>query len=396
MRSNLIHSSALAGLLCLAGCGGPSNGDVKKMDTPDSSDQCLSHLDQIVQSSRMPPTASELQMCLTSATNLCQGRQQAVLRSDQKAYLPDRIRWACSDVAGVNNNHQDDRGQEYCEYFAVVQLPGQTQSNVLGRADVSKGTQEQLALALTQSQRDALDNDPTQVVGQCVFTSWHQDVPGPVPACEPGSTSCPTIAGLPFTDGIMRMQSTINTASAAQQLIEPCMTTPLQFQNSSDFIRGCLLDYKIFQTEWRKSDPTICTASLRLKECGCNTAASAMLPPSQQPAAIATALVPTPPKDSRQVKLRGFPLGTWSDPNGLPAGCQYVNIGNESTGPSHTIVSCNLTANDVLLGSADLKQSCRVKYGDNVVVQIPIPAAAISCKPPAGATCSAQPWVVTQ
>jgi hypothetical protein len=220
-------------------------------------------------------------------------------------------------VAGVNNNKTDDRGQEYCEYFTVVQLPGQTKPNLLARANQ------------------------------------------------------------------------FNFASAAQGLIQDCMNNPPQFANSSDFMRGCLLSYTNFRTEWRKSDPTICTAALRLKECGCNTAASAMLPPSQRAVKISQQLVPS--------TLRGFPLGTWSDQNGLPPGCQYVNIGNEANGmPSHTVVSCNLTANDVLLGAADLKQSCRTKYGDNVVVQIPIPAPAISCQPPAGATCPAQPWVVTQ
>ena len=63
------------------------------------------------------------------------------------------------------------------------------------------------------------------------------------------------------------------------------------------------------------------------------------------------------------------------------------------------LVSCDLTATDILGNPEDPKQKCREKYGDNVVVHVPIPAEAISCTPPADSlltdTCGEQPWVIT-
>src|SRR5689334_18767463 len=100
------------------GCGGasgptsnnpyhPSNGD-----TPNTTDPCLNALPA-------RPSSSQLMKCMPQAEALCQDRSSAVLRTDQPAFTPNAIRWSCSDVAGVNNNNNDDRGQEYCEYFAM-------------------------------------------------------------------------------------------------------------------------------------------------------------------------------------------------------------------------------------------------------------------------------------
>src|SRR5687767_5108716 len=48
-----------------------------------------------------------------AALDHCEARRADALESAQKAYTPDNIRWACSDVEGVNTNMRDDRGQEY-------------------------------------------------------------------------------------------------------------------------------------------------------------------------------------------------------------------------------------------------------------------------------------------
>ena len=88
------------------------------------------------------------------------------------------------------------------------------------------------------------------------------------------------------------------------------------------------------------------------------------------------------------------PVADWQDE--LPAGCRYVETGD--TDSTKTLVACDLTASDVLSSQQDPKQKCREKYGDNVVVHVPVPAGAIVCTPPAdgqySATCSSMPWVV--
>jgi hypothetical protein len=270
-----------------------------------------------------------------------------------------------------------------------------------------------LDVTLTAAQKSALDaqaqSDANAEVGSCIFTSWHFDVPGPAPSCS-SDGSCPSdlpsyLALDDFRDDIWQMQSHINSNSAARLLVEPCMH-PAQGKKDPTiadvYTRGCMLDSSIFHTEWRKSDPTICTAAMRLGECACGTDASKVLPPAAAARAVAEALIPPPPRKTQDVVLRGFPLGTWSGLQNLPEGCRYAS-GKESSGqPSQTLVACKLTAGDILgslgkgLKLGDLKDVCRGKYGNDVVVHIPLPTSALSCSSPQGATCSAQPWDVTR
>ena len=49
----------------------------------------------------------------------CLARQSEVLNSSQRGYTPTAIRWGAGDVEGVNTVSQDDRGQEYTEYFVI-------------------------------------------------------------------------------------------------------------------------------------------------------------------------------------------------------------------------------------------------------------------------------------
>jgi hypothetical protein len=157
-----------------------------------------------------------------------------------------------------------------------------------------------------------------------------------------------------------------------------------------------MLTRNLFTTEWRKSDPTICTGVMRLAECGCGTDATKGLALPDAAKAISEAVIPPPPDSTQSVAFRGFPLGTWSGADQLPDGCRYTAGKESNSKPSQTQVVCKLTAQDVLDGASDLKDLCRAKYGNNVVVHVPLPAAAISCMPPAGAMCSTQPWVVTE
>jgi hypothetical protein len=347
--------------------------------------------------------------CRTAkATDHCEARRADAVLSSQTAFTASAIRWACSDVEGVNTNERDDRGQEYCEYYAVVQPPPTKEGGSappprdLGRT----GSGDPLELELSEDQIFALEDNPDSTVGQCVFTSWHQDVDGELPLCGSAAASadsCPEMslaegAKLPpwMTDGglgfkmdseMLRMKVTINSNGAAVDLLEKCMS---EFQGGSclselptpapddDYMRGCMKAYGLFCTEWRRSDPTICAGALRAAECGCgvDTDADGKADVTDIPG-IARALVPRQPQDGA-ITLRGFRLGTWSNADGLPSGCRFMETGDQS----HTVVACNLTASDVLSAQTDVKGKCREKYGDNVVVHIPVPTDAIVCTPP--------------
>jgi hypothetical protein len=318
----------------------------------------------------------------------CSRRRADALSSGQHAYLPDTIRWACADVEGVNTVGHDDRGQEYCEYFALIQLPGESSASDYGHT-LSKTAATPLTINLTDTQSTALEDDPTAVVGQCIFTSWHQDVEEELPSCTGGH--CADVLGYALTAEHVRMKLTINSNAAANDLLNQCFVSPAGGDPSNamdplndNYTRGCMLDHSIFGTEWRRSDPTVCAAAMRLHECGCSVPGAT---------SIADALIPPQPT-SAPVTLRGFPLGGWAGKDQLPAGCRYLDTGDAS----QVLVSCDLTADDVLQNRTDPKGACRTKYGADIVIQVPIPPSAIVCTPPSGTKygdgCPAQPWVL--
>jgi hypothetical protein len=361
-----------------------------------------------------------------AALDHCRARRADAIDSAQKAFTPNNIRWACADVEGVNTNGRDDRGQEYCEYYAVVQPPPTASGAALPDAvdlgrNRSSGSPTPLSLSLTEDQIFALEDEPDAIVGQCVFTSWHQDIEVRYPVCGDSNVTCPKLSlsesaklpswqasreysKIPLTDEWMRMKVTINSNNAAADLFEKCLTDPPAGDASKpddplhdDYIRGCWKAYKLFKTEWRRSDPSVCAAGVRLAECGCGVDTDGDGKADiTDPVEISRGVVPFQPDTDGTLRLRGFHLGTWSDMNQLPSGCRYIETGD--TDSTKTLVACDLTASDVLSSQQDPKQKCREKYGDNVVVHVPVPAGAIVCTPPAdgqyAATCSSMPWVV--
>jgi hypothetical protein len=424
-RNNLLSLSFVTSLLLvLASCAADGDGSGvectgDKCDDPGSSAQ---------RDCELACKGSSESDCVTKcregkAMEHCEARRADAIESSQKAYVGDSIRWACSDVEGVNTDGQDDRGQEYCEYYAIVQPPpaeegGATPASVdLGR----NGSGKPLALTLTEDQIFALEDNPSSIVGQCMFTSWHSDVDGELPICEAGvsASECPDITvpdgaslppwmtstslGMKMTSEMLQMKVSINSNDAAADLLEKCMVDPPAGDPENeddplndDYIRGCWKAFQLFGTEWRRSDPTICAAAMRAAECGCGVDTNADGSPDLTSVTdIARALVPRQPV-SGSVTLRGFKLGTWSGATSLPAGCRFLDTGDQS----QTVVACNLTASDVLSAQTDVKGKCREKYGDNVVVHIPIPATAIVCAPPAdgqySATCGDMvPWTAS-
>jgi hypothetical protein len=348
-----------------------------------------------------------------AALDHCKARRDDAINSAQRAFVRDAIRWSCSDVEGVNTNGNDDRGQEYCEYFAVVQPPPETEGGDTPEAAVL-GRGSRLGLELTEDQIFALEDEPSAVVGQCLFTSWHQDIGTELPLCAEGK--CPELAvgdgatlpswaggerglGYELTAANAKMQISINSNGAAVDLLEKCMASPPEITDAEDprndhYIRGCMGAFDLFRTEWRRSDPTICTAAMRLSECGCGVDTDGDgVADITDVNDVARGLVPRQPQDG-EVTLRGFRLGTWGDADGLPGGCRYVEDGEGTK----TLVACDLTGADLLAAAGDPKDRCREKYGDNVVVHIPIPADAVVCTPDPERqftdTCGDNPWVV--
>jgi cysteine-rich repeat protein len=364
-----------------------------------------------------------LQTCRDGrALQHCEARRSDALNSAQKAFTKDNIRWACADVEGVNTNRKDDRGQEYCEYYAAIQLPPETEGGALptlvttGRAE----SNDSLSLDLKEDQIFALEDEPDAIVGQCVFTSWHSDIQESLPVCNGSEVGCPKLTlpadtalpswysrnelDLMVNRDIMRMKGSINSNVAASDLFEKCMTGPLvgdpadaEDPLNDNYLRGCMHTYELFKTEWRRSDPSICAAGGRLAECGCGVDTDGDgIANITDPKEISVAVVPRQPDTDGTLRLRGFHLGTWSDMNALPPGCRYIETGDADS--TSTLVACDLTANDVLTSANDPKQRCRDKYGDNVVVHVPVPAAAIVCAPPADGvytdSCGELPWVI--
>jgi hypothetical protein len=352
------HAVLAAALLASAGCAadsGPGDEDPdctgEKCDIPEGSNE-----------------------------DLCSLRRSDAFNENQFAFTTDFLRWSCNDVDGVT---REDRGQEYCEYFAIVQLPpveagGEPPAPaVLGRnlgADYSAGTTEP-SIELTYDQMTALEADDTAVVAQCVFTTWNSDVPGPVPAC--GAETCPDVLGVAIDEDNFRMKFDVNSRDAAQLLVEDCYVASLGDEDD-DFTRACMLNADVNDTAFRKSDTTVCAAAVRMAECQCDV--------PDGPSLAETISVPD---------QRGFPLGTWSSPTSLPAGCRYAAIGEDS----QTVVTCDLTATDVLDWAMDLKGRCQTKYADNVVVHVPMPRDRVTCTPEQSpskyaGTCTATPWVL--
>jgi hypothetical protein len=335
----------------------------------------------------------------------CAKRQAEVLDSSNRGFTPEGIRWACADVDGVNANTSDDRGKEYCEYYAIVHVPGAAEAVDLGRrraADGSSGLaicvegdeSSACRTVITEDQLFELEDEPDRVVGTCVFTSWHSEADAPFPGCTSADdcTEALTLFGFPMTADNARMLDSFNSNGAAVDLVAQCFDAGSavpepDFDDPDDpnrdpFFRGCMTANRLFSTEWRRSDSSICAAVNRLRECGC------VVEGVSSPRELGRAVVGQPGAPA-EGKTRGFALGTWDDPHGLPPGCRHAE-GDDS----RTLVACDLTAADVVANLADPKEACRVVYGDNVVAHVDLPVEAIVCEATDrfGQACGAMPW----
>jgi hypothetical protein len=389
--------------------------------------------------------------------NQCKLRESEVLDSTNRGFTRTDIRWACADVEGVNTVGGDDRGQEYCEYFAIFQPPAAEEGAELPAAvDLARNTgdrfdpttkgsvcfegdeSDECRVTLSEDQQFALEDDPDAVVGSCVFTSWHSDVPGPLPACADGGCGEEAqIHGFPFTDEFFQMKVSFNSNRAAADLVAECFAlTELNDLNPggeyvrdydwsegtpedderSPFFRGCNGANALFGTGWRRSDPSVCAVANRLRECGCTATGldeairayqeandthflkefgqvqfNDLTPVAQAAIVVGDVVLPPQPNAEGVVTKRGFELATWDDREGLPPGCRYADTGEDA----QSLVLCDITAGDLLANANDPKEFCRATYGNNVVVHVPLPADALSCSPgnaPLAQDCGETPW----
>ena len=320
---------------------------------------------------------------------LCEDRRADAFVEDRPAFERNQLRWSCRDVP---DTHPDDRGQEYCEYFAVVQSPNWEASEVLGM-HVGQWGEDGVTpsrLELEYEGIAALEDDPEAIVGQCVFTSWNADLDlADEYACDEETCPGDALFDIPLADeNFFRMKLEANTYEAAVALVEECMDyvagegdpdDPTD-RYHDDFMRACELNHGINETEYRKSDNFVCASAMRLSECGCFlTLRDAEFGPGL----------------SQDGEL-GFPLGSWESPDALPPGCRYQDV----VPGAKQLVTCELTALEVLDNAMELKSYCSEKYADDVVVHVPVPADAIRCEPDPdneayAHTCSDEPWVVT-
>jgi hypothetical protein len=375
------------------------------------------------------PGGSVEQQCKNSRVNAMDERRPHFTQAG--------VRWSCKDVNGVtaDSNTKDDRGQEYCEYFSLVYTKGipsvvmdannqpkfcdeataatacgtgatcdtrifscvtGTTADTSGKASIlgknlkaDDNVVTGLDPKLTAGQLEWLAQNPDQKVGECVFTSWHQDI-------DRLPTSSETIGGFALNAKVpnksqllFRMAIGFNSNGAAQALVQDCLTAGDQGIKDS-YTRACTFCGGANCLPWRKSDPSVCTMAMRVAECGCSLDIAdgsggfkkLDLAKAGDLALAKELFVPT--------ARRGFTLGTWDGIGQLPTGCRYVKTGDSSTvkvggasfedpNADQTLVACDLSGAHITAAtSKDPKEACRQTYGDEVVVHVRAPVAEMA------------------
>lgn len=314
--------------------------------------------------------------------NLCSARRADAFNPNQLSFTNTSLRWSCKDVPDLPDYL---KGQEYCESFALVQLPASGVTVARGQQPSEEAPAEWSDRYLELSFDDywALDElasqDPTAHAGACIFSSWQSDIYDELPVCS-SPDSCESYRGLPLTGANFRMRHEVNSLSAAAELVFDCLQTYAGITGfdgkpiEDPFTRGCLLNQLINRTSYRKSDTTICTAALRLTECSCFPKGTDR----------------DFPEILGSLDLRGFHLGSWTNRKAAPPGCHYIETGDvfpPGAPEVENLIACPLTANEILShasassGQIDLKSYCDEKFGDDVVVHTLINPFEVECSP---------------
>jgi hypothetical protein len=382
--------------------------------------------------SRDPCEDGKCDLPTGTVKEMCTNARVPAMDNARPHFTEGGVRWSCRDVNGVtaNGDEEDDRGQEYCEYFTMLHTDGipevitneqgpvfcdestpcqagscnteifscvtgttvdtSDKADVLGK-NIEGSSVTPLDPKLTAGQLEWLTQNPTQKVGECVFTSWHADI-----TRKPTGTT--KVGGYTLnsktpgsTSPLFRMAVGFNSNGAAQTLVEDCLHSG-DDKIKDGFMRGCdnCGDLNGGCVPWRKSDPSVCTMAMRVAECGCEVSVKTStggtkkldLAKASDLALAKELFVPT--------GRRGFALGTWDGVDKLPVGCRYIETGdaksikiNGVTIPDpmagQTIVACDLNASHITSAtSKDPKEACRTTYGDEVVVHVRAPGPEIA------------------
>ncbi|MBX3162799.1 MAG: hypothetical protein KF773_42950 [Deltaproteobacteria bacterium] len=365
----------------------------------------------------------------------CENARTSAMDERRPHFTPLGVRWSCKDVSGVtaDSNTEDDRGQEYCEYFTMLHTDGipeivmneqgpvfcdastpcatgtcnteifscvtgssvntNTPAAILGK-NLDSGSNKVTPLdpRLSTGQLEWMAQNPTQKVGECVFTSWHQDIDRPLKGTD-------KIGGYGLTarasngEPLFRMGGSVNSNGAAQALLNDCLAAGKKPKNDG-FLRGCNLCGVLAKdglcVPWRKSDPSVCTMAMRVAECGCSVNVKDEAGASRKLDLAKEADLEVARELFVPHSRRGFTLGTWDGVERLPAGCRYVSTGdaktvtvNGVTAPDpvadQTLVACDLLASHLSAATAkDPKEACRQAFGDEVVVHVRAPMAELA------------------
>ncbi|MBL8739717.1 MAG: hypothetical protein JNK04_01450 [Myxococcales bacterium] len=314
---------------------------------------------------------------------LCQENIQRHITVRQQELADGVVRWQCGDRPGVDG--ADDRGQEYCEYFAVSN--GKRVDNFA-------------------------DADPSKPLS-CFFTSVYMDV-------APGTTRDAALAkelakkenlNAKVDKGLVRMKGKFNSRGAATTLVVDSINVeknknderqaacflasidPKNKANAEKLKEACngvdlsvssawskagklgakiptssASNYEVYKdtvacmsvgrlesggVDWRMSDPHITQVVVRANdECGCTYSA---LPDA----------------------LEGFLQGTWSSKDQLPAGCRRVKVDGADY---QQMTICDIPASErsdletSLDYAENLQAYCNDRFGKDIVLTAPLRA----------------------
>ena len=308
------------------------------------------------------------------------------------------VRWQCGDRPGVDG--AADRGQEYCEYFAlnngkrVDNFSDVDQSKPLYcfytsvYMDVAEGTALDASLAAELSKPEnagaTVDKDLVRMKGQfnsrgAATTLVVDAMNAPrdqnderQAACFLASLDPANKANSEKLKEVCRGRSlaTKTAWSKATKLgAKIPKTTAANYQNYKDLVACMAVDnLEHGGVDWRMSDPHIAQVTVRANdECGCTYTA---LPDA----------------------LQGFLQGTWSSKDALPPGCRRVKVEGSDF---QQMTLCEVTASEVsdLETSLDYQENlqsyCNERFGKDIVLTAPLRAieTAGSCSKTTSAFC---------
>jgi hypothetical protein len=330
---------------------------------------------------------------------LCNENIQRHITVRQQELAEGVVRWQCGDRPGVDG--AEDRGQEYCEYFALSK--GKRVDTIADAdpaaplyclytsvyMDVAEGTTRDAKLAAELSKKEnanaTVSKDLVRMKGQfnsrgAATTLVVDAMNAPKDVNDERQAAC-------FLASI----DPANKANA-EKLKEACRgksltsksawskvtklgakipkTTDASYETYKDMVACMAVDnLEHGGVDWRMSDPHIAQVTVRANdECGCQYTA---LPDA----------------------LEGFLQGTWSSKDALPPGCRRVKVDGQDY---QHMTLCEISASErgdletSLDYSENLQAFCNERFGKDIVLTAPLRAVetAGSCTKKTGKFCS--------